>query len=84
MQDNALPHVAHGTVAFLDQHDVEVMDWPAMSPGFNPIEIVWEQMSIWIGLGLGLGIQHMDNPPSNLAELRQAIRQACEQFRREG
>ena len=48
VQDNAPPHTACDTAAFLDQQDVEVMDWPARSPYMNPIEHVWGQMSVWI------------------------------------
>ena len=48
VQDNALPHTARDTAAFLDQQDVEVMDWPARSPDMNPIVHVWDQMSVWI------------------------------------
>ena len=48
VQDNAPPHTARGTAAFLDQQDVEVMDWPARGPDMNPIEHVWDQMSVWI------------------------------------
>ena len=45
-------------MAFLDQHDVEVMDWPAMNADLNPIELVWDEMSIWI--------RGIDCPPSNV------------------
>ena len=55
IQDNAPPHTAHDTAASLEQHDVEVMDWPARSLDMNPIEHVWDQMAIWI--------RDMDNPP---------------------
>ena len=34
-------------MAYLDQHDVEVMHLPAMSPDMNAIEPAWDQMSIW-------------------------------------
>ena len=68
VQDNAPPHTARDTAAFLDKQDVEVMDWPAWSPDLNPTEHVWDQMSVWI--------RDMDDPPSTVAELNNAVRQA--------
>ena len=53
----------HGTI--LGQHDVEVIGRPAMSPDMNPIEHVWDQMSIW----------NRDMVRPNLAKLQQAVRQ---------
>ena len=72
-QDNVLPHVTRDMVPCPDQHDVEVMGWPAMRPDMNPIDYVWDKISIWI--------RDMDRPPSNLAELCQAVRQACRAVR---
>ena len=68
VQDNAPPHTARDTVAFSNQQDVEVMDWPARTPDMNPIEHVCDQMSVWI--------RDMDDPPSTIAELNNAVRQA--------
>ena len=48
VHDNAPPHTARDAAAFLDQQDVEVMDWVARSPDMNPVEHVWDQMSVWI------------------------------------
>ena len=53
---------------FFNQQDAEVMDCPARSPDMNPIEHVWDQMSVWIG--------DMDEPPSAIAQLNNAVRQA--------
>ena len=48
IQDNAPPLTARDTAAFLDQQDIEAMDWPAQSPDMNPNKHVWDQMSVWI------------------------------------
>ena len=67
VQDNATPHAARDTAACLDQQDVEVMDRPARSPDMTSFEHVWDQMSVWI--------RDMDDPPSTVAELNNAVHQ---------
>ena len=44
-QDNAPIHTSKQTRAFLLQNNIQVMDWPALSPDMNPIENVWAEIS---------------------------------------
>ncbi len=46
--DNARPHVAFVCTHFLMENDVHVLPWRAVSPGLNPIENVWDFLSICI------------------------------------
>ena len=43
-QDNARPHTARITMAFLGEHGVNVLPWPAYSPDMSPIEHLWDQL----------------------------------------
>ena len=43
-QDNAKPHSARLTTAWLRSKRVRVLDWPACSPDLSPIENVWRIM----------------------------------------
>jgi len=39
-QDLAPAHTAKSTKSWLNDHDVGVLDWPANSPGLNPIDYI--------------------------------------------
>lgn len=43
-QDNARPHAARITTAYLHENNVNVMQWPAFSPDLSPIEHLWDQI----------------------------------------
>ncbi|GFW54388.1 transposable element Tcb2 transposase [Trichonephila clavipes] len=64
MDDNALPHRARIVEEYLEDHDLERMEWPARSPDRNPIE----------HLGTILAEVAALNPPSrSLHELKQGL-----------
>jgi hypothetical protein len=50
---------------FLEDENVQHMDWLAISPNLNPIESLWSEIS--------RGLNNIDNLPANLAELTQAV-----------
>ena len=69
VHDNTTPHTARNMHNFLAGEEVEVMQWPAWSPDLNPREHIWNQMRLFI--------RDMDNPPTTVARLREALLQAC-------
>ncbi|GFU83801.1 transposable element Tcb1 transposase [Trichonephila clavipes] len=65
MDDNAGPYRANIVDECPQSENITRMDWPAYSPGLNPIEHVWDM--------LGRRIAARQPPPTCLPELRRAL-----------
>jgi transposase len=63
--DNARPHVARVVQDFLAQQNVDVLQWPAISPDLSPIEHVWDEMK--------RRLRRFPNQPLALQQLNQRL-----------
>lgn len=71
-QDNARPHTARFTLAYLAQEHVNLLPWPARSPDISPIEHVWDI--------IGKKIGYLPHPPDNLNDLRVRVQEAWDEI----
>ena len=63
--DNARPHVARVCRDFLNQNNVQVLDWPPYRPDLNPIEHLWD--------ALDMRVRNRVNVLNNVAQLQLAL-----------
>lgn len=70
--DNAPPHTARVTRQLLQQSNVDVLPWPALSPDMSPIEHVWAELKT--------RIENRPNPPQTLQQLQVAAMQEWQNF----
>ncbi len=69
-QDNAKPHTAAITTAWLRSRRVQVLNWPACSPDLTPIENIWHIIKRQI----------RQRRPQTLQQLETYIRQEWDQI----
>lgn len=72
MQDNARPHTAALTRQFLENHDITILNHPAMSPDLNPIEHIWDLM--------GRQLRNYPRQPTTLAELERVLQEIWQEI----
>ncbi|KAJ4446509.1 hypothetical protein ANN_13205 [Periplaneta americana] len=65
--DKARAHTAAVTRDFLRENEIEVMEWPAISPDLNPIELLWAL--------LDRKVRNRHQAPQTLQELGDALKE---------
>ncbi|GFR58202.1 transposable element Tcb1 transposase [Elysia marginata] len=65
-QHNARAHTARYTQQFLEQSNVQVLPWPALSPDLNPSEYLWDYFQ--------RRLDCQDHRPQNADDLEHSLR----------
>jgi len=71
-EDGAPSHRAKSTCEWLDRNGIQSFPHPASSPDLNPIEPLWKTLKHLI--------RSRPHPPTNLFELKAAVREAWDQI----
>ena len=64
-QDNARPHTARISQAYLQQEHIQTLPWPAFSPDMSPIEHLWDE--------LGRRVHNRQPQPADIHQLQAAL-----------
>ena len=65
IHDNARPHTGRIVRNYLQEVNINCMEWPARSPDLNPIEHAWDEH--------GRCVRQRNPPPITLRELKTAL-----------
>ena len=68
--DKVWPHAARDCRDFLANNNIVPLNWPPNSPDLSPVEYLWDD--------LDRRVKKRQNPPTTLAQLRNALEEAHE------
>lgn len=93
-QDNATPHKSRVAMAWFEEHDIELLEWPPMSPDLNPIENLWAHLKRNLDGNIVHGMNNLfevasrifrDVDPNLLRNLVESMPRRCQEvIRRRG
>ena len=64
-QDNDLKHTSRLATKWFEDHNINVLSWPAQSPDLNPIEHLWELLKRLLAA--------YEDPPQGLFQLWERV-----------